>query len=177
MSEDLISVIDIANEVGKRKQSVFKILRRLGIETQKLRGPDARGQLSSYISKSDYKLIKEQLESSTDTDQENAPGPSENGVFYLIQLEPDHDPNRIKLGFASNLAERLRSHKCSAPFSTVIKSWPCKLLWEKTAIECVTSNCERLHTEVFRANSISEVLEKCESFFALMPNLSDEEEN
>jgi hypothetical protein len=37
MSEELISVIDVANHHGKRKQTIFKILRRLGIEARKLR--------------------------------------------------------------------------------------------------------------------------------------------
>lgn len=50
MSEELISVIDAARQTGKVKQSVFKVLKRLGIETQKLRGPDACGQLIAYIS-------------------------------------------------------------------------------------------------------------------------------
>lgn len=94
------------------------------------------------------------------------------GVFYLLRLEPQHDPNRFKVGFASNLSERLRQHKCSAPFTEVIKTWPCRRLWEKTAIECVTANCERLHTEIFRAQSISEVEQRCDQFFALMPSLS-----
>jgi len=47
MSEDLISIIDVAKQVGKGKQTVFNVLKRLGIEPQKLRGPDSRGQLAS----------------------------------------------------------------------------------------------------------------------------------
>jgi hypothetical protein len=91
------------------------------------------------------------------------------GVFYLIQLEPEHDPGRFKLGFATNIEERLRSHKTAAPFSKVLKTWPCKLLWEKTAIECASQGCARLHTEVFRTESIDEVQSRCEQFFKLMP--------
>jgi hypothetical protein len=96
------------------------------------------------------------------------------GVFYLLLLEPDHDPGRFKVGFAINLPDRLRALRCSAPFAIVIKSWPCKNLWEKTAIECVSEGCERLHTEVFRTASIETVIAKCESFFALMPKLSEQ---
>ena len=93
------------------------------------------------------------------------------GVFYLLCLEPEHDPHRFKVGFASNLNERLRHHRCAAPYTQVVKTWPCRRLWEKTAIECVTNGCERLHTEVFRAASLKSVEEKCNNFFALMPNL------
>jgi hypothetical protein len=94
------------------------------------------------------------------------------GVFYLIQLEPDHDPGRFKVGFAANISERLRAHRCSAPFAIVAKKWPCKRLWESTAIDCVTADCEQLHTEVFRYNDLDSVIAKCNQFFAIMPACS-----
>ena len=94
---------------------------------------------------------------------------SEQGVFYLLQWEPDHDPGRFKVGFATSLPERLRTLKCSAPFIKVLATWPRKNLWEKTAIDCVTQGCERLHTEVFRTESIDNVWQRCERFFELMP--------
>lgn len=82
------------------------------------------------------------------------------GVLYLLCLEPEHDPNRFKVGFGNNLNERLRQLRCSAPYIQVMKTWPCRRLWEKTAIECVTEGCERLHTEVFRALFLETVEEK-----------------
>ena len=94
------------------------------------------------------------------------------GVFYLLHLEPEHDPNRFKVGFASNLDERLRQHRCSAPLAQIVKTWPCRRLWEKTAIACVTEGCDQLHTEVFRASSLAAVEAKCSQFFALMPLVS-----
>lgn len=75
----------------------------------------------------------------------------------MLLLEPDHDPRRFKVGFTINLAERLRQLRCSAPLTKVIATWPCKRLWERTAIECVVNGCERLHTEVFRATSLESV--------------------
>jgi hypothetical protein len=90
-------------------------------------------------------------------------------VFYLIQLEPDFDPGRFKIGFAASLPERLRHLRCSAPFAAVLKTWPCRRLWEKTAIDCVSAGCERLHTEVFRTASLDEVVGRCDGFFAIMP--------
>lgn len=174
MSADDISVIDVSKEIGKRKQTVFKVIRRLGIETKKLRASEAHGQLISYISKDDFSDIKNELETESDTSLPNTQN-SEFGVFYLIQLEPEHDPCRIKLGFATNINERLRSHRCSAPFAKVISTWPCKLLWEKTVIECATINCEKLHTEVFRSESIEAVKNRCNEIFTLLPNLNDDE--
>ncbi|WP_395341191.1 hypothetical protein PN836_018640 [Ningiella sp. W23] len=173
MSQKLISIIQVAEELGRQKQYIFKLVNRLKIEKVMQKSSGARGQTITYISIDDLERIKEHLLTSS---QANSSTPevsfesATSGVFYLIQLEPEHDKGRFKLGFATNLDERLRSHKTAAPFSTVINSWPCKLLWEKTAIDSITQGCERIYTEVFRHDSIDEIEERCERFFALMPS-------
>ena len=98
---------------------------------------------------------------------------AEVGVFYLIQLEADFDPGRFKVGFAAGMSERLRQLRCSAPFAAVVRTWPCRRLWEKTVIDSVAAGCERLHTEVFRTTSLDEIVARCERFFAIMPPVSE----
>lgn len=78
-----------------------------------------------------------------------------------------------KVGFAVSLPEPLRTLGCSALFAKVVRTWPCKMLWERTAIDCVTEGCKQLHTEVFRAQAIEPVVQRCEPFFNLMPKLHD----
>lgn len=177
MTDSIVSVIDLAAQHGMRKQTVFKVLARLGIETVKRPGNNKtnRGQVIAYISADDAERFAEEIRSMAATNRnaahEDSPDAviAEQGVFYLLQLEPDHDPGRFKVGFAISLPERIRTLRCSAPFITVIATWPCKNLWEKTAIDCVTQGCERLHTEVFRTESIDGVRQRCERFFELMP--------
>ncbi|MGA3262803.1 MAG: hypothetical protein ABSC47_02020 [Terracidiphilus sp.] len=182
MESEHISVIDLASELGRRKQTIFKVIKRLNIETQRLSTTNSRGQLVHHVAVDDAKRIREELTppniglddgTATDNDISDEQILSQRGVFYLLQLEPKHDPGRFKVGFATDLAERLRHHRCSAPFAAVVKSWACRSLWEKTAIDCVTDGCERLHTEVFRTMSINTVITKCEQFFELMPRLMD----
>lgn len=173
MENELISVLQVADELGKRKQRIFKILGRLGIERKLIKNNDARGQKIAYITADDYTRVKEYFLEVDNTLSQITIDSDSAGVFYLIQLEPEHDPGRFTLGFAASIEERLRSHKTSAPFSTVLKTWPSKLLWEKTAIDCASQGCERLHTEVFRAKSIEAVLARCDEFFAIMPKLDD----
>ena len=166
-----------------RKQTVFKVLRRLGIETIKSRGGSQnRGQTIAYITDHDARSVLEALTSNRIPQHEQEAEAHEFldaalydiGVFYLLRLEPEHDPSRFKVGFANNFNERLRHLRCSAPYTQVVKTWPCRRLWEKTAIECVTDGCERLHTEVFRALSLEAIEEKCAEFFALMPKLVED---
>lgn len=176
MSEDLISVIDVARQHGKRKATVFKVLKRLGITPAKRRSSSSKNQVVAYITQDEFRLVAVEMQTIADRDDENGDEAvsddfvsAEVGVFYLIQLEPEFDPGRFKVGFAAGMSERLRQLRCSAPFATVVQSWPCRRLWEKTAIESVSAGCERLHTEVFRTGSLHEIIERCERFFAVMP--------
>jgi hypothetical protein len=94
------------------------------------------------------------------------------GFYFLIQLEPEHDPRRFKVGFTTELQGRLRKHLCSAPFAKYVKHWPCHRGWERTATDCITDKCEHLREEVYRALSIDDVIGVAERFFTLMPDLS-----
>lgn len=96
------------------------------------------------------------------------------GFFYLIQLEPEHDPRRFKLGFTMDLDGRLQKHRCSAPYAQYIDTWPCKRVWERAAIDCVTNGCEQLHTEVFRTASLEQISAQAKSFVSMMPNLEED---
>ena len=179
MDDNLISVSDVADQHGKRKQTVFKILKRLGIQTNKIRKSSSGNQFVSYITQDEFRLVSNELNSTeTGLSELSNVGITDNftsaeqGYFYLIQLEPKFDPCRFKVGFAANMSDRLRALRCSAPFASVIKTWHCHRLWEKTAIDCVAVECEQLHTEVFRAISLDTVIQRCDDFFALMPPCS-----
>jgi hypothetical protein len=177
---DMISVIDAARELGKPKQTIFKIMRRLGVAGSKRRDSSKGNQVISYITRTELDRLRSELNTRRNRSQavENNLEVSdfisaELGVFYLIQLEPEHDPRRFKVGFAANMTDRLRSLRCSAPFAAVLKTWPCRRLWEKTAIDCVTVNCKQVHTEVFRSDSVQEVMVRCDRFFGMMPLLTE----
>ncbi len=165
----MISVINLADEIGVRKQTIFKVAKRLGIETQKLRTEQGRGQLVAHLSSEDAEAIRDAI-SVSDTVNDDDPEASASGWFYIIQLEPTMDPGRIKLGFAIDVEQRLRSHRTSAPFSALVQRWPCKALWEKTAIDCISTECERLHTEVFRTQNLHATTDLADSFFSIMPD-------
>jgi hypothetical protein len=167
-------VREIADELGRAKSHIHRVVGRLGIEIVKQKGEHTRGQVAHFIRAEDYPKILEHLTPSSD-EESNHEAVHGTGSFYLISLEPDLDPGRFKVGFGADVNERLRRHKTSAPFARVIKTWPCRGLWEKTAIDCISQGCERLHTEVFRAQDIGEVLRKGDSFFGLMPELADSE--
>lgn len=179
----LVSVIDVADQLGVLKQTVFKVVRRLGITPLKRRDEARRNQLASFVTAVERDRIVEELRKSVANELQPTPVGDREwddlGLFYLIQLEPEHDPERVKVGFTVSVAERLRTHRCSAPFATVVKTWPCRRVWERAAIDCVTRGAEQLHTEVFRVSGLDASIRLGDSFFDLMPVelLSDDEDD
>jgi len=173
--KNLISVIDLAGQLGVYKQTVFKAIKRLGIKTLKRQQPSRRNQRVSFVTIDDQRRLIEVIGSADSQADSSAAfsGSDDLGFFYIIQLEPEHDPGRLKLGFSISVTERLRQHRCSAPFATVIKTWPCRRTWERAAIDCVSANSERLHTEVFRLANIDLAADRAEKFFAIMPIIHD----
>src|SRR6266446_5299817 len=125
------AVVDLADELQVRKQTIFKVLKRLGIQPQRRRDVERGNQQIAVISGTEAAAVRDELSRSRESKQglgvdETGYVNEELGVFYLIQLEPDHDPGRFKVGFTTDLEGRLRKHRCSAPFARSLKSWPCR---------------------------------------------------
>ena len=57
IDEELVSVIDAAKKIGMRKQTLSKVIWRLGIAMTKQRNPDHRNQRISYIKRSNLEII------------------------------------------------------------------------------------------------------------------------
>ena len=170
--EHLISIIDIAQNHGRRKQAIHRIVHKLGLNVENVVGERTRGQRASHITVRDYETHRRQFDTPPAANLVDASdSPAAHAAFYLILTEPDLDPGRFKLGFSADLEERLRHHRTAAPFSKLIRQWPCKALWEKTAVDCVADGCERLGPEVFRADSVEDVIRRADQFFDLMPTL------
>ncbi|SRR5260221_13752641 len=155
MGEEHIAIVDLADELQVRKQRIFKLLGRLNIRPTQRREPERGNQNVATVSMQEASAIRKELAKSGDV----AGGPLQStggappisfsddiGFFYLLQLEPDHDPGRFKVGFTTELPGRLQKHCCSAPFAKHLRNWPCRRVWERTAIDCVTNRCEQLHT-------------------------------
>jgi len=175
MTAQAIAIADLADELGTYRATIFKIANRLGIQPVKRREAARGNQLIAVVTHADATAIRTAFsgnrrageQASADT----APFAADEGMFYLIQLEAEHDPGRFKVGFTTDLEGRLRHHRCSAPFAVYKKSWPCRRTWERAAIDCMTTGLEQLHTEVFRCALLDEVAERGDRFFSVMPSV------
>jgi hypothetical protein len=180
-AEERIAIVDLADDLKVRKQRIFKILPRLGIRPTQRREQSRGNQNIATVSATEAAAIREEIVSSSDPSGTGAsalPGSGslfysdDVGFFYVLQLEPDHDPGRFKIGFTMDLDARLQKHRCAAPFAQYLNTRPCKRICESAAIDCVTEGCERLHTKVFRTSSLDNLHARTKAFFAVMPNLA-----
>lgn len=180
-SEERVAIVDLADDLQVRKQRIFKILPRLGIRPTQRRELSRGNQNIATVSLNEAAAIRAEILEYSGAPISGGAQPSgglavfysdDVGFFYLIQLEPDHDPGRFKVGFTMDLHGRLQKHRCAAPFAKYLNTWPCKRVWERAAIDCVTNGCERLHTEVFRALSLEQVAARSQAFFSMMPSLA-----
>jgi hypothetical protein len=70
MDQHLISIIEIADAHGRRRQSIHKLVNRLGIKTIKRKSDQARGQAISYITADDYEELRGLLNGMDNSDSE-----------------------------------------------------------------------------------------------------------
>ena len=78
MDGQLISLIEIADAHGKRRQSVHKLVNRLGMITTKRKSSKARGQAISYIAAANYEELKRHMGGSVDRSGETVSDGSRN---------------------------------------------------------------------------------------------------
>lgn len=98
------------------------------------------------------------------------------GSFYMIQLIPEALPNRVKIGYADNVDQRLNEHRTAAPTAKLLKAWPCKRSWDYAAMDSITrEGCKLVLNEVYEGD-ISGFLARGDQFFSYMPSPDSERE-
>lgn len=169
----VIPVVELARELKTQRGPIHKIVKRLGIVPMDSRLKNKGNQKVKVITHEEADRVRDEYWRNAKTAAAESGGQElpvgGPGIFYLLQLEPELDPSRIKLGWTSHLDNRLTDHRCSAPFVICIKTWPCRSTWESAALDCLGNGLERLHTEIFRGADVEELVRKGNEFFGLLP--------
>lgn len=141
-----------------------------GFSPFKVRTPESRGQLTLALTQEDAETIRE-LREKEGFSSYSVPITNGQGHFYVIQIVPDLAPKRVKLGFASDVGNRLQAHRTSAPTAWIATSWPCMRSWELAAIASATrTGCQLVGGEVFDCEDLEALISRCNAFFAIMPD-------
>ncbi len=168
MMQQFITLKELAEEMGIDRSHARRWILYQGFVFQKIRDQKS-GQLVNVLSENDAKKaidLRNEQGFGNDTISVN----DNKGYFYLIQLIPELDPSRVKIGFAVNVEQRLASHRTSAPTALLLHKWSCNRKWEQTIIDSITRiDCEALSNEVYQVKDVDELIERCNKLFALMP--------
>lgn len=168
--ESYISIRHLAEQLGMDRSHARRYVLKLGFKPQKRRTADSGSQLSLTVTTEEAEAILRHRSDQGFTAEGKAVG-SEAGVFYLIQLIPELDPNRIKLGFAIDMTDRLAQHRTAAPTAILLKSWPCKRTWETTVIDCLSVvACRHILNEVFECDNLDDLIRRGDDLFRILPD-------
>jgi DNA-binding MarR family transcriptional regulator len=170
MKEQYISLKQLSDRLGMDRSHARRYLKKLGIKTQKRRTADSGSQLCLTVTEEQAEKIIAQRRNEGFLGSGKAVA-SEFGVFYVIQLVPELDPTRIKLGFAIDMNDRLAQHRTAAPTASILKTWPCKRLWEQTVMDSlVADGCRHMLNEVYECDDLAALSAKGEELFRLLPD-------
>lgn len=169
VSDEYVSIKDLAQRLGMDRSHARRYVMKLGYSFHKRRTPDSGSQLTLCVTGAEADEIASQRADKGFT-ASTVVVLSDVGVFYVIQLVPDLDPKRLKLGFAESLEQRLSQHRTAAPTARVLRAWPCKRLWEFTAIDALTrEGCRLILNEVFECDEPDTLVRRGDAFFSLLP--------
>ena len=172
---DLVTVKELATELGMDRSHLFKLLRSMSLETRPVRPPGTRGSPLSAITQADAERVRSERRRrgftvNAHSNDAGIVGES-SGVFYVIVLDPEMRPNRLKLGYANNVQERLASHRTAAPLAKVVGSWPAKRSWETCIVDALTTDAQFVSGEIYDFPSVEIVLKKAKQFMSMLPKL------
>lgn len=176
MATDYVTLKELAVEFGMARSNLRKYTLEVGFTPLKVRTQESRGQLTLALTPEVADSLREiRARQGFIAEKPVIPPDSGLGHFYIIQLIPELDPNRVKLGFTASVEKRLQQHKTAAPTASIVKAWPCKRTWEAAAMDSITrSGCQLLapQSEVYTCAGLDSLVERAEVFFSLLPLLS-----
>jgi hypothetical protein len=170
--QELVPLRLLARELRIDRSHFRRYVTRFGIHPQKRQTKDSGNKLVVTVTAQEADIVRQaRREQGYRVDGRETDLMV--GVFYVIQLVPELDHHRIKLGFAEDVRTRLEQHRTAAPTAMVLKTWPCKRSWEFTVIDALSSsNCRLILNEVYECSDATILLARADDFFALLPDPS-----
>lgn len=165
-----VTLKELANELNMDRSHIRKYVLKHGFTPISIRTEDSLHQATLALLPEDAEAVRQLRARQGFSSTFRAPLDNGVGFFYLIQIVPDLDPLRVKLGWTSDVSMRLDAHRTAAPTAELVKCWPCRKVWEIAAMNSVTRiECVNIGNEVFRCTDVDTMIARCDAFFALMP--------
>ena len=158
----MLPLAQLAKDLGYKVGELRGELSQIGIHTIRMAIVGGYAEsLTDDDAEAVYSLIKHRPRS--------APKDRTIGFFYCIQLQPDLAPTHYKFGFSSNPATRFAAHRTMCPNLVLVKSWPSRRRWERTAMDAITAGLVALGPEQYVVPDQQAMLGLADAFFRFMP--------
>ena len=173
VSHKYVLLKELAEELLMDRSHLRKYVKKMEINANKVRTPQSGNQLTLAVTEDEAKRIRNNRLSegfSSSSGKSGKVTTAAFGEFYLVVLDPEARPNRVKMGFSDYPEGRLATYRTSNPGAMMLHSWPCKSVWEKAAIAACSNaeGTEQVSGEVFDVNSIEETVSRGNQFFKLV---------
>jgi len=172
--QEYVVLKEISRRIGLDRSNTRKWLLNQGFVFIQIRDRESRQAVNALTTEDAERAVDLRAqqgffarESSSDSSVIN----DGTGFFYVIRLMPDIAPNRIKVGYAASLQSRIESHRCTCPQLELLKSWPCRKVYEHTAIAiAINGSAFSYGGEVYDVASVDDMIARLDSFFGMLPN-------
>lgn len=171
MPEGYVLLSSLAQEWGIDKSTARKYAKRHGFDFARVRGDDRTHQAVLALKVEEAELLRDVRSQEGYGATDSRPVENGTGVLYVVQIMPDADSSRIKLGYASDATRRLASYRTLSPSAALVKTWPCRSVWERAAIDSLTVGCSLIGGEVYTCTDMERLIQRGDMFFSCMPPL------
>lgn len=174
-TEEFVSLREIADQLGLERSNARKYILKLGYAFHRRRTADSRNQPALCLTPAEAEEIIARRRAQGYLEPIVISAPSV-GTFYVIQLVPDLDQRRVKLGFAESLERRITEYRTVSPTAQVVHSWPCRREWEPAVITALTraADCKRKSTEVFDCENLEALVKRGNDIFNMLMPIDSE---
>ena len=89
------------------------------------------------------------------------------GCIYIVRMDPEARPNRVKIGFTNSLDARMGDYRVSNPDARILCAWPARHSWESAARDCLTVNATLVGGEVYDGADVDGLQSRGDRFFGV----------
>ncbi|HKB03627.1 MAG TPA: hypothetical protein VKD90_15495 [Gemmataceae bacterium] len=164
--DDFVSLAQLAAELGLDRMRLRDCVFRSGVRPRKIRVGRAGNGVALVITEQEaarFRAFHEYVAG-------RPVPPGRAGYFLAVQLVPDLDPRRLKLGFTLDLRAWSVHFRVAAPTAVVAGCWRCRENWVATVIDCVSARgCSAIADSVFNCDDVPELVARANALFGLLP--------
>jgi len=163
MSE-IVTLQQLAEEFRIDRSTVRKFVRGHGFEPVLVRSRAWGNQCALGFTEDEANRIRE-MRRARGFELRSPESVCKPKFLYLVQPIPEYAPQRLAIGLALDIDQRLSEIRHNSPNAVLLVSWSCPLQWQKAAFACLIAGLTPLGGECYACKDIGSLLVQGHRFF------------